>query len=467
MPHTFGILSILPPLLSIAFALWKKKIIPSLFFGVYLGEIIVAGWDPFTGFFRLLDHGVDVLGKPDNLQLVLFSALVGGMLELIRRSNGFTGFIRWLDRLSFGRNRLGIYFLTFTTGLLLFLENWSNVLVNGTTMGPLYDRHNISRQRLAYFIHTISINTVAIVLINSWGAFYMTLLQAQDVAHPFALMLSALPYNFYCIVSLLMVTLVMATGWNIGPMRRSEQRVAEEKRKWECDKREATAEASGVPPSLLHLFLPLLILVAGVFIALYVTGSGNMIRGSGSTSVFYAVVSATLALGMYLVIRRHMKPSETAQAVGEGIRSFLPITLLILFALMLGELCKMLGTGNYIASVAEASLPAAFIPALVFVIGAVISFATGTSYGTFAIMTPIALTIAQAIGLPAPLMFAASISGGVFGDNCSLISDTTIVTSVAAKVSVVEHVKTQLPYALIAAAVAAACFLVAGLMMTI
>lgn len=460
-------LSLLPPIVSIGLAFWKKSIIPALFAGIFVGEIIIENGNVFSAFFHLLDRAISIAGNHDNLQLILFSIMVGSLLALIKESNGFKGFILTLEKLKLGRSPVTAYLLTFIIGIIMFLENWSNVLVNGTTVGPIYDRLGLSRERMAYFIHTISINIVALAIINSWGAFYMTLLQGQDVSDSFSLVLQSVPLNFYSIISLIFVAFVMSTRLTIGPMKAIEsggpRHNSEEKKNAEVENEKVTDAV--IKPSVIHLILPLFILITTVLASLVITGGGDIVEGSGSTSVFYAVVTSIIAFSVYLISRRYLNFNQVNEVVFSGMRKFLPIAVLVVLALTLGNICRTLETGVFISTLAKQNVPAFLIPALIFILGAIMSFATGTSYGTFAIMVPIAIPVAQAMGLNPSLLFAACISGGVFGDNCSPISDTSIVTSVAAQVSVIDHVRTQLPYALISATIAILMFIVAGILM--
>jgi Na+/H+ antiporter NhaC len=460
-------LSLIPPATAIGLALWRKKILPALFVGILVGEILLADGAVLRAFFSLLDHTVRITGETGNLQLVFFSLLVGGLIALIRESGGFSGFARTLEglRADFGKGT--VYALTWGIGAAIFLENWSNVLINGTTVGPLYDRIRVSRERMAYFIHTISINTVAIVVVNSWGAFYMTLLLGQGVEEPFGLVVRSVPFNLYSLASLALVALVMATGLTIGPMRAAARRVAA----GGAGPRPGGAPAASAPrfvtravePSLVHMLFPVAVLLGSVLVGLWTTGQGDLARGNGTASIFYAVCVSILLTAVLLRVRRVFRLDEILDVTVRGMGEFLEIAILIVLALTLGDVCKQAGTGTFLGEMARQGLPGFLVPAVVFALGAVMSFATGTSYGTFSILVPIALPMADAVGLDPALLFGACIAGGVFGDNASPISDTTIVTSMATGVPVVEHVKTQLPYALVAASLAVGGYLVLGL----
>lgn len=454
----FGWLSVVPPVLAIATALATRRVLPSLLAGIICAGVIINHAAAQRVPSWIVDYTIGILARPDNLRLVAFSVLVGGLLKLMKDARAFEAFAAWLQswRGSYGKRTA--FGLTWLFGATLILETWSNVLINAATTGPLYDRLGLSRARLAYFIHTIGINVVALVLINSWGAFYLALLQGQGVANPIGFLVEAMPYALYCWLSLIMVGVVMASGLTIGPMRRFDvvaaippAPVAQ------------LADGSGGTARLRHMVIPIVTLIAGVLLSLWATGDGNMTAGDGSASILYAVIGTIAVTAVLLYIDGVFGSKEIEQKIIEGSAQFFDVGLLIVLALALGRVTQDLGTGAFVAQLMQASLPVVLIPALVFVIGAVMSFATGTSYGTFSIMVPIALPIGAATGISPELLFGACIAGGVFGDNCSPISDTTIVTSIAAGTTVVDHASTQLPYALISAALAIAGYVGIGI----
>jgi tetracycline resistance efflux pump len=466
MNGTYGILALIPPIIAIGLAFWKKQLLASLFLGIWLGEILIARGNLFSGFVKTIDRAVLITRAPGNLEIIAFSLLIGGFLALIRESGGFQGFVDWAEKRRIS-SRGPVLGFTFLIGLCLFIENYSNILINGSTMRPLYDKLKISRERLGYFIHTTSINVVALVVINSWGAFYMSLLQTQGIRQPLKVIVASLPFNFYCLASLVLIIVVMATGWTIGPMKAAEQAAAKAGGPAvvtpEAGPSDIGSSFKSVNPRAFHMIFPIVVLLVSVLLSLFLTGHGHISRGDGASSVLYGVVVAILATGGLLLAKRLFRLQELMDILFRGIAELIPVGLLLVLALTLGDICKTLGTGTFLAGLAKENLPAAVLPALIFGLSCVISFATGTSYGTFAIMIPIAIPMAQATGLALPLMFAACISGGVFGDNCSPISDTSIVTGMSAKIEVVDHTRTQIPYALVAASVAIVLFLVAGL----
>jgi tetracycline resistance efflux pump len=456
MLSTSGWLSLAPPVIAIAVACGTKRVLSALLAGIVCAMLILSSSQPYLAPVRALDYLIETLAAPDSLRLVVFSVLVGGLLKLIRDSGGFDAFALALGRWRGAYGKPTVYSLTWIFGASLILETWSNVLINGVTMGSLYERLGISRARLAYFVHTIGINVVALVLINSWGAFYLALVTAQGVNDPLQLVIAAMPYALYCWISLLVVAAVMFGGFTPRSLRELE--------------RGSTAVAPPIvtntvdarAPLLRHMFVPIASLLGIVFLGLWATGQGSITAGDGSASILYAVVGTILLTVAMLRIDGVFTTAQAGQKVVDGSSQFLKVGVLIVMALALGKLTKDLGTGQFVAQLLQTSMPTQIIPALVFVIGAIMSFATGTSYGTFSIMVPIALPIGAATGIDPALLLGACIAGGVFGDNCSPISDTSIVTSLATGVPVVDHTRTQLPFALVAAALATLGYLWLG-----
>ncbi|TSA37609.1 MAG: hypothetical protein D4R64_05280, partial [Porphyromonadaceae bacterium] len=300
-----GLLSILPPLIALGLALWKKKIIPALLVGGLAAALLlsVSKWAFIVDY---LERVIRVTGNRGNLQLILFGVLVGGLIKLMENSGGFKGMIQLLESMNI-RTKRPVFLLTWAIGLLMILENYSNIMVNGTTVGSLYDRLGIPRAKLAYFLHSISINWVAIIVFNSWGAFYMTLLAGQGIQNPFRVVVSAMPMNFYCITSLIMIVLTMVFGWNLGAMKKyavgSRQSAVDVPRTTDngpptTDHRQPSQGLPVLKSHSLLVIIPVLVLVATMLLSLVVTGKGSMMKGDGTASVFYAVLAAIAVLAL-------------------------------------------------------------------------------------------------------------------------------------------------------------------------
>jgi tetracycline resistance efflux pump len=455
---TYGALSVVPAVLAIVFALSTKRALPALLLGILAAHAILAGPDFLLFPFRAVDQLIGIAANPSNFGLIFFSVAVGALLKLIGKGRGFEAVALGIGRRRSRHGRGTAFTLNFVLGAALFMETWSNVLVSGTTLGPIYDRLRISRERLAYFTHTIGITVVSMILVNTWGAFYIGLLTAQGIAEPFDFAVRSIPFMLYGWCSIALIALVMVTGLSIGPMRAAERAAG----LVEAPEASRDERACGAKPRLTFFFIPIGVLLGTLLASLHFTGGGDFSRGDGTASGVYAVVAAIAAAAALARLQARIGLAEIETAIVSGMRDFFEVAILIVFALAIGSACRDLGTGQFIAQLAGETMPAAILPALVFVTGAIMSFATGTSYGTFSIMVPIALPMASAVHLDPTLLFGACIAGGVFGDNCSPISDTSIVTGMGAGVAAIDHVRTQLPYALIAAGAATVGYLVLG-----
>ncbi|HZX10652.1 MAG TPA: Na+/H+ antiporter NhaC family protein [Acidobacteriota bacterium] len=421
-----------------------------------------------SAFFSSFGNSLNTLQDKVNMQIILFSLLAGGLLELIKKSNGFAGFIRWFERKGIFRSRKSSYFLTFSLNLSLFIDSWSNILITGSVMRMIYTKLKVSRERLAYFIHTTAINFVALVILNSWGAYYISLLRSQNITDPLDVIIHSIPFNYYCFGSLILVVLVMITGLTIGPMKKAKRLAIDEIKKNIGknlkNNHELELYGENVQPNACNLVLPIIMLVSFILLGLYITGEGNLMMGSGSASLFYAACLTIFLSSLFFIVKKIFSLKVVLDILFKGMGNLLPIAALLMFAMTLGSVCKQLGTGIYLAELVKHSIPAFMLPGIIFGLSCVISFATGTSYGTFSIMIPIAMPMAMVMDINMGLMLGACIGGGVFGDNCSPISDTSILTSMVAELDVIDHIRTQIPYALIVASAAFALYILMGIL---
>ncbi len=336
----------------------------------------------------------------------------------------------------------------------------------------------MSREKLAYIIDATSAPICILIPLNAWGAYCLSILGQLGVSDPMGVFLGAIPYNFYPLAAVALATLTVFFPLHIGPMKRAEARTAAGEVLWpgaqpmvdptlfagitDDDVSGTEGGEAAPPPRAVNMLAPVVVMVGMMPISLYITGKGDLTRGSGSTSVLWAVLAA-LALAWILgLVQRFFSLEELTRVALKGAGGLVPLATILLLALALGDVTKTLQTGRYVAQLTVGSLPpVAFLP-LVFLVSATIAFSTGTSWGTFAIMLPVAVPVASTLGLPASPFVAAVLSGGVFGDHASPISDTTIVASMAAATDHIDHVRTQLPYALIAGTLAAGGFAITG-----
>jgi tetracycline resistance efflux pump len=340
--------------------------------------------------------------------------------------------------------------------------------VAGAVSRPLFDRFRIAREKLAYIIDSTSAPICILIPLNAWGAFVMAQLATLGVEQPLQLLVTSIPVNFYALAAVLMAGLTVAFGVNLGPMKRAEARAAGGELLSAGAKPMLDPEVLApppnekIPPRAINMLVPIATMVLMMPLALFITGGGDLRAGSGSTSVLWAVLSGLAVCWIMLVAQRAYSIDELTRLGLKGAGGLMSLALVLLLALAIGAITSALGTGAYVAGVTADVLPPYLFLPLVFWVAAFIAFSTGTSWGTFAIMLPIAVPAAMAMGLPLAPFVAASLSGGIFGDHASPISDTTIISSMAAATDHIDHVRTQLPYAMTAAGVATVAFVVAG-----
>jgi Na+/H+ antiporter NhaC len=464
-----GWTSLLPPLVAIVMALWTKQVYPSLFAGIWLGWTVLDAGNPIAGLRDAIQACVDVFKSEDNTKVIAFSAAVGALLALTQRSGGVAGFIDWITERGYVRTERGAQRLATAIGCCIFVESNITCLVTGAIARPLFDRFRLSREKLAYVCDSTSAPVCMLIPMNGWGAYVIALLSSLNVASPVHVLLLAIPLNFYSLLAVGYVVYVSVSGRDWGPMARAERRARETGQVI----REGAAPLvstevlnlspkPGITPRALNMLVPLGVMVAMMPVGLWITGDGNLMAGSGATAVLWAVLTAIAVAGSMYAWQRLFGFGEMTELFLKGVGGLMPLALLMMFAFALGATCLELGTGRYAAGLAEDILSPAVVPAVLFLLSGFIAFSTGTSWGTFAIMSPIAVPLAELLGLHVPLAVAAVLSGGVFGDHCSPISDTTIISSMAAGSDHIDHVRTQLPYALVMAVASLLLFVLFG-----
>ena len=471
MTETTGWLSIIPPLLAIFLAIRTKQVYISLFLGIWAGWLILAHWNPLSGLNLALESCINVFKDPGNTKVIIFSALVGALIAYTQRSGGVDGFIKTITERGIVRGRKSAQILTWALAVVVFVETSINVLVRASFARPLFDKLRISREKLAYICDSTSAPICVLIPFNAWGAYVLGLLDSQNVAQPMRTFAEGVPLNFYAISAILFVLFIILTGKDFGPMKEAERRVREEGKLLRDGAEPLISEdvvmlppKKGIPYRSINMTIPVLTMVAMMPIGLLITGHGSITRGTGSTAVFWSVLTAIAVGAVMYRAQKILTTSELTDLFLKGVGGLIPMAILMMLAFSLGNTCKALGTGPYVANVTKGWMVPEIVPAVIFAVGSFIAFATGTSWGTFAIMIPIAIPMAQIIGVNLPLTLGAVLGGGVFGDHCSPISDTTIISSMASATDHIDHVRTQLPYALASGGIALVLYLIAGLL---
>jgi Na+/H+ antiporter NhaC len=462
--------SVLPPVLAIILAIWTKQVILSLFAGIWMGFTLLNGFNPVTGVTAGIDGIINVFTDPGDTRVLVFTLLIGSLIATIEHTGGVRGFVHYLESRRWVHNGFRAQLLAWATGLFIFIESNITLLVAGAVSRPLFDRYRVSREKLAYLIDATSAPVCAMIPLNAWGAVIIGLIASTGVENPLGAFIDAIPFNFYAIAAIVLSFVVIWKNIDIGPMKKAEERTRNGQLLWPDAtpmvdvSEELIEDEPGQIPSAALMVLPIVAMIAMMPVALYITGDGNIIEGSGSTSVLWAVIVAIVVAWIMNFVHGEHSINELMKLFMKGAGGLLPIATILLFALALGDVARELGTGVYVANFVGETIAEPLLAPLVFLVSAFIAFSVGSSWGTFAIMIPIAIPIATTLGLPMPLLLGAAISGAIFGDHASPISDTTVVASMASATDHIDHVRTQLPYALVAAAFATAGFLIASLL---
>jgi len=490
----YGFLSILPPIIAIILALRTKQVYLALLFGIWSAWLIMNDWNFLKGTLAAIEALVNVFKDPGNTRTIMFSALVGALLLFIQYSKGVEGFVNkinilidYFERKKTGYSRVIVQLLALITGVILFVETSISSLTVGTLYRPIFDKLKIPREKLAYIADSSSAPSSILIPFNAWGAFIMGLLLTQGVENPFSMLIASIKYNFYPLITLLIVFLVIVFKKDVGAMAKAEKRTASTGKLMNDDAKPMISEnitsfkpKEGIKAKAYNMVIPLSIMVLMMPISLAYTGWGEVEtyssfgnhlsqaigKGSGSSSVLYAVITAIVVAMIMYRLQGIMKTKEMVDLTLKGISELMPLALLMVLAFAISAACKGLGTGDFIANWSKDWLSPEFLPAIVFVISSFIAFSTGTSWGTFAIMLAISMPMAAIHESDLTIVVAATLGGGVFGDHCSPISDTSIISSMASASDHIDHVKTQLPYALIGGVITTIFYLILGFTMS-
>jgi Na+/H+ antiporter NhaC len=484
-------ISILPPFVAILLALTLRQVIPALFAGVWLGAWAINGFSLTGLWFGLLEafqvHILTAFSDPDRGAIILFSLMIGGTVGIISRNGGMQGIVNrivaWAD------NARRACLATASMGLAIFFDDYANTLVVGNTMRPVTDSMNVSRAKLAYLVDSTAAPVACLALVTTWIGYEVGLIGESIARLPdlheeaYLVFLSTIPYSFYPLLAIAFVFMVASSGKDFGPMLKAElnarkngtQELAHLNSSM-ADDCEPIDAIDGKPQRAINAALPILVLVLGVMTSLYVTGKEEFASADASLkdiigaadsyralmwgSLLGMVTAATLTMA-----QRIMTLEEVVDSWYKGMRTMIYAIIILVLAWSLGGITDTLETANFLVSILGDTLPVEFLPALVFILAAGTAFATGSSWGAMGILVPLIIPLTWAVmkanGMAGPedmhLLYssiAAVLGGSVWGDHCSPISDTTILSSMASGCDHIEHVRTQMPYALLVGFVA-------------
>lgn len=509
MEH-FGAWGLIPPILTITLAFITKDVVISLFLGILSGTLIVAGGNPITAILNLTDGFANSLNDGWNIRIFLFCALLGGLVGMLSRTGSSRAFGRWAaKRINSPKTTM---LMAWFCGLLIFIDDYFNSLAVGTVMRPIADKNKVPRAKLSYILDSTAAPVCILVPISSWVITVMSIVKGSEGFEifgisEFAFFIKAIPYNIYAILTLIMVLTLILIGRDYGPMKHSAE-LAMKGQLYDVSYGEAPGEVTlegddkADRASAFDMILPIIILIITSLILFpavtYMTEASNsgvtfreamsmMSLGEAfnntdaSVALFYAAVITTALTYIYYICRRLFSIKDASEALISGIKSMVPALVILTMAWTIGGIIKSspadggLGLAQYLSEVVVGGgFPLSLVPIIVFILSALIAFATGTSWGTFAIMIPITMPIAVGLGqakgfdmnslLNATMICISAVLGGaVFGDHASPISDTTILSSTGAGCPHLEHVATQLPYAITVAVCSGIGFIVGGL----
>jgi len=456
--------SLLPSLLAIVFAIVTRKVLLALIGGIILANVLLFWPAPANIAYGTLDSTWETLIDPGNMLVWFFTLGIGALFGVLEKGGTFKQFVLKLERKQWIESKRRARFMTWFLGVIVFIESNVTIMISGTTSRPIYDRLGISREKLAYIGASTCAAICILIPLNAWGAFNLTLISKQGVDQPLMVFIQSIAFNFYAIFAVLLALFVALFDWNIGPMKAFEKNAVPDqvsKNPWGDGPDETATFGKGTAVVLTSLIS----LVVMVPVMLLITGNGVLVEGDGTLSVFIAIYIALGIASIGTLLTQSVNIKDIAEYILKGAWNILPLAVILWLSIALGGLTRDLGTGEFLASVLDGSVSLWMLLPLIFVLSAITGFSIGSSWGTFAIMLPLAIPLAMTLGLPPAPFIAAAISGGIFGDHASPISDTTIIASMASGVEHIDHVRTQLPYALIAGVGATLAYAATGLLM--
>jgi Na+/H+ antiporter NhaC len=472
----WGILAILPPIIAIGVALITRQVVTALLAGIFIGALFIHGFNPLAALLRTFDHYIfDSLLNSDHLHILVFSIMLGGLVGIISRNGGAAGIVAAIVKVA-KRRRSGMI-ATWLMGLAVFFDDYSNTLIVGNTMRPFTDRFRISREKLAYIVDSTAAPVATLALVSTWIGFQVGLIGGafesipEITADPYSTFIQSIPYNFYAILALYFVFLLAIFSRDFGPMAKAELRAIRENQPLRPGSSpladydsEAVEPKIGVKQHWINAALPILSVIVFVISGIIYSGLLNMPAGTEITvgtilentdsfkALLWASFGGVLVAVLMSVFQGLLSIQESVDAVLSGMKSMMLAAVILTLAWAIGMISDEIGTSEYVVAMLGQSFPAFLLPAMTFILAAAISFSTGSSWATMSILMPLIINLSHSIAADEWSIMLGSIAsvlaGSVFGDHCSPISDTTVMSSLASACDHIDHVQTQLPYAL-------------------
>ena len=463
--------ALIPPVVAIVLALITKEVYSSLFLGIVIGGLF---WSNFR-FEATVNHVfkdgiVRVLTNSYNMGILVFLVILGVMVCMMNKAGGSAAFGRWAS--AHIKTRIGAQLASVALGVLIFIDDYFNCLTVGSVMRPVTDKHQVSRAKLSYIIDATAAPVCIIAPISSWAAAVAGFVEGED---GFSIFIRAIPYNYYALFTIIFMIVLIVRKIDYGPMRTHEKNALKGDIYTTPDRPYANAENEVVETKgkVIDLVFPMIVLITACVIGMiysggFFSGVGFVEAFSGSDAsvgLMYGSFFALVITIIYYMFRRVLKFSESMSCIPEGFKAMVPAILILVFAWTLKSMTDSLGAKEYVASLVEnISGPwLSLFPAIIFIIGALLAFATGTSWGTFGILIPIVVGTFSGINHTMMIIsISACMAGAVCGDHCSPISDTTIMASAGAQCNHMNHVSTQLPYVMVVAVISCMTYILAG-----
>ena len=471
--------ALVPALVAIILALITKEVYSSLFIGIVIGALFFTGFNPVAAFEQVVNGGlIKVLSDSYNVGILIFLVVLGTMVALLNKSGGSRAFGEWAAKNI--KSKAGALLATWFFGVLIFVDDYFNCLTVGSVMRPVTDKYKISRAKLAYIIDATAAPVCIIAPISSWAAAVSGFVEGED---GLSLFIKAIPYNYYAIMTMIFIVATTLLGINFGRMKKCEEAADNGDLFYgqQVVNRETSYHEEKIfgPGKVIDLVIPIIALVALCIVGLIYSGGfytadsesfGNFIiafsNADASVGLAMGSILALIFTIIYYLIKKVLSFNDTMTSLAEGFKNMVPAILILTFAWTLKAMIDSLEATTFIDTIVRNNVTSlgVILPAIIFLLGAGISFATGTSWGTFGILIPIVVYILKAIDPQLMIIgISAAMAGSVFGDHCSPISDTTIMSSAGAQCEHLLHVSTQLPYAIFVAIISFICYVIAGI----
>ncbi|WP_165445229.1 Na+/H+ antiporter NhaC family protein [Bacilliculturomica massiliensis] len=475
------LLAIVPPLLAILLAILTRQVVLSLFIAVYVGAVMLTGGNLWEGLYStFFDFILPGFEDTDHQRILCLTTLCGGLSLLLERNGGAQAFANVVNK-GVGKTKRGAQIITWLGGIFVWFSDSTNPVLVGPVCRGITDKVQVSREKLAYIVDSTTSSVPTLFPISAWGAYIIGLLATfyADYSYngnPQTDFIAGIPFQFYTIGSIAMVCIIAVTGWDYGPMKKAEDRAATTgqlvRAGADIRKKIETEELpEGARPTVWNMIIPVFVLLFFIFAGLFYTGDikangilGALANGSSLRALDTAFLLATISAIIIGMITKVFTFKKSLRIFMDGCSGMMEVLMILMLAWGIGSVCAACGTADWIVNACQGFLTPTTMCVIVFLAACLTSFSTGSSWSVFAIFIPIACSLAVSIDAPIGMAIGVVLSGGIFGDHCSPISDTTVMSSMGSSCDHIDHVSTQLPYALTVAGSSLVGYIVCGLL---